>query len=387
MVVDAEHGVVDSPLHPSQVSLLPGAVEAVARLTEAGYGIAIVTNQPAAAKGKTTQDNLEAVHARVLEEVSAGGGRISSSHICFHRAEDGCDCRKPAVGLLRAAFEAHPDRPREGAWMVGDGVTDVQAGRLLGLRTAFIGKPCGTLLSCFDETSGLPDIVVPDLLGFTCNLLDEVQARPTYTRMVLDESAALVRGLDADAIEALVAEMAALRARGGRLFVLGVGGSAAHASHATADFRKMCGIEAYAPTDNVAELTARTNDEGWSTTFSAWLEVSRLGANDTLLIFSVGGGDADRAISPNLVAAIDLAVVRGATVLGVVGRDGGYTARHARVCVIVPPRFEARVTVHTEAIAAVVWHLVVSHPLLHRTSFKWESERAGERPQPPLSDA
>ncbi|NDD31066.1 MAG: SIS domain-containing protein [Proteobacteria bacterium] len=197
----------------------------------------------------------------------------------------------------------------------------------------------------------------------------------SHSRQYLDECAALVGALDADALEGLVAELAALRDRGGRLFVLGVGGSAAHASHATADLRKMCGIEAYAPTDNVAELTARTNDEGWSTTFSAWLEVSRLGADDALLVFSVGGGDAERGISPNLVAAVDLAVSRGARVLGVVGRDGGHTARHAAVCVIVPPRFEARVTAHTEAIAAVVWHLLVSHPLLHRSAFKWESSK------------
>lgn len=197
----------------------------------------------------------------------------------------------------------------------------------------------------------------------------------SHSRQYLDECAALVGALDADALEGLVAELAALRDRGGRLFVLGVGGSAAHASHATADFRKMCGIEAYAPTDNVAELTARTNDEGWSTTFSAWLEVSRLRADDALLVFSVGGGDAERGISPNLVAAVDLAVARGARVLGVVGRDGGHTARHAAACVIVPPRFEARVTAHTEAIAAVVWHLLVSHPLLHRSAFKWESSK------------
>lgn len=171
MVVHAEHGLTDSPLHPSQVEMLPGAVAAVARLTEAGYGVAIVTNQPAAAKGKTSRENLEAVHARVVAEIEAGGGRIASSHICFHRAEDGCACRKPAAGLLRAALEAHPQRPRDGVWMVGDGVTDVQAGRLLGLRTAFLGKPSCAACGVLDATVGPADHIAPDLEGFVGHLL------------------------------------------------------------------------------------------------------------------------------------------------------------------------------------------------------------------------
>jgi D-sedoheptulose 7-phosphate isomerase len=181
--------------------------------------------------------------------------------------------------------------------------------------------------------------------------------------------------LDATAIEKCVEELARVRERGGRLFILGVGGSAANASHAVNDFRKICGFEAYAPTDNVSELTARTNDEGWATIFAEWLKGSRLNAKDGVLIFSVGGGNLDKNVSPNLVAAIQLAKQARATVIGVVGRDGGYTAREATACVIVPTVNANHITPHTEAFQAVLWHLFVSHPRLKANQTKWESTR------------
>ena len=167
--------------------------------------------------------------------------------------------------------------------------------------------------------------------------------------------------------------MAALREREGRLFILGVGGSAGHASHAVNDFRKLCGIEAYAPTDNVSELTARVNDEGWDTTFEAWLRVSRLSSADGLLVFSVGGGDLEKQVSVNIVRALELAKERGASIFGIVGRLGGYTAQVADACVVIPPLYPDRVTPHTEGICAVVWHLLVSHPALTSHTTKWES--------------
>src|SRR5271167_1872880 len=173
------------------------------------------------------------------------------------------------------------------------------------------------------------------------------------------------------AIERLANELAALRDRGGRLFLLGVGGSAGNCSHAVNDFRKLCGIEAYSPIDNVSELTARTNDEGWDTVFAGWLEVSRLGDRDALLIFSVGGGDAERNISVNLVRAIDLARERGAKIFGVVGRASGYTAQHGDVVVVIPPVDPDRVTPLSEGMQAVVWHCLVSHPALQTLSTKW----------------
>jgi D-sedoheptulose 7-phosphate isomerase len=193
-----------------------------------------------------------------------------------------------------------------------------------------------------------------------------------FTRNYLAETLEIVQAFDGATIDRVAAGLAAVRERGGRLFVLGVGGSAGHASHAVNDFRKICGIEAYCPTDNVSELTARVNDEGWDTSLSAWLEVSHLGADDALLVFSVGGGDAERNISPNLVRAVDLARAVGAPVYGIVGRDGGHTAAVGDEVVVIPPLFPDRITPHTEGLCAVVWHLLVSHPDLQRATTKWE---------------
>lgn len=195
----------------------------------------------------------------------------------------------------------------------------------------------------------------------------------TFASDYLREAIEVLGAVDVPAVERLAAALAGLRARGGRLFILGVGGSAGHAGHAVNDFRKLCGIEAYAPTDNVSELTARTNDEGWDTTFAEWLRGSHLRAEDGILVFSVGGGSAERQVSVNIVRAIDEAVLVGASVFGIVGRDGGYTAQKADVAVVVPPLFPDRVTPHTEGLCAVLWHLLVSHPALQERSTRWES--------------
>ena len=197
----------------------------------------------------------------------------------------------------------------------------------------------------------------------------------SFAREFLAEAGRIIERLDPTAIDAVVGLLVDTRARGGRLFVLGVGGSAANASHAVNDFRKLCAIESYAPTDNVSELTARTNDEGWASVFEGWLRVSRLGANDLLLVLSVGGGNAEKNISPNLVAALTYAKAVGARVAGVVGRDGGFTATVADACVIVPTVNPAHVTPHTEAFQAVIWHLFVSDPRLKAAPTKWESVR------------
>jgi D-sedoheptulose 7-phosphate isomerase len=193
-----------------------------------------------------------------------------------------------------------------------------------------------------------------------------------YTKQYLTETVEIVSRLDPDDIDSVADGLAQVRGGGGRLFILGVGGSAGHAGHAVNDFRKLCGFEAYAPTDNVAELTARTNDEGWDTTFSAWLEGSKVRRGDAVLVFSVGGGDAERNVSPNIVRALQLARQRGAAIFGVVGRDGGYTARVADAVVVIPPLAPERITSHTEGLCAVVWHLLVSHPALKSTATKWE---------------
>ncbi|HYM69379.1 MAG TPA: SIS domain-containing protein [bacterium] len=195
----------------------------------------------------------------------------------------------------------------------------------------------------------------------------------SFTRQYLDEVARIAQQLDVAAIDRAVALLAGTRAQGGRLFILGVGGSAANASHAVNDFRKIAEMEAYAPTDNVSELTARTNDEGWPTVFEAWLRTSRLQSRDLLLVFSVGGGDLEKNVSPNLVRALQYAKQVGARVVGIVGRAGGYTAQVADACVVIPTVSPDRVTPHAEAFQAVVWHLLVSHPDLKRAATKWES--------------
>lgn len=195
----------------------------------------------------------------------------------------------------------------------------------------------------------------------------------TFSKEFLAQSVAVIEAIDTEQIEDVARGIADVRERGGRLFIVGVGGSAGHASHAVNDFRKICDVEAYAPTDNVSELTARANDEGWDTTFAAWLRGSRLNERDALLVFSVGGGDEAKGVSTNIVAALRLATERRAAVYGIVGRDGGTTAKLANACVVIPPLFPEHITPHTEGLCAVVWHLLVSHPALARVATRWES--------------
>jgi D-sedoheptulose 7-phosphate isomerase len=193
----------------------------------------------------------------------------------------------------------------------------------------------------------------------------------SYSKQHLDESIEITKAIDPETIEKIVDLLADVKTTGGRLFVLGVGGSAANAGHAVNDFRKLAGIETYAPTDNVAELTARTNDDGWQTVFSGWLRVSKINSKDCLFILSVGGGDKEKNVSPNLIEAIDMAKEVGAKVTGIVGRDGGYTAQNADVCLVVPTANPSTVTPHSESFQAVVWHLMVSHPKLKSNPTKW----------------
>ena len=195
----------------------------------------------------------------------------------------------------------------------------------------------------------------------------------SYTQQHLEEAIEIARKLDAAAVEKMADILATVKREGGRLFFLGVGGSAGNCSHAVNDFRKIVGIESYAPTDNVSELTARTNDEGWATIFVEWLKTSRLSRKDGIVVFSVGGGNLEKNISPNLVTALQYAKTVGARITGVVGRDGGYTAKVADACVIIPTVNSETITPHSEAFQAVVWHLLVSHPKLKENQTKWES--------------
>jgi len=196
-----------------------------------------------------------------------------------------------------------------------------------------------------------------------------------FSEQYLSETADIVAAIDRARVEELAQGLAGVRDGGGRLFILGAGGSAGHAGHAVNDFRKICHFEAYAPTDNVSELTARVNDEGWETVFEEWLKGSRLSGADAVLVLSVGGGDKEKNISANLIGAIDLAKSVGAGTFGIVGSDDGYTAKAADVCVVIPPLVPDRRTPHTEGLAAVIWHLIVSHPALKVAETKWESVR------------
>ncbi len=197
----------------------------------------------------------------------------------------------------------------------------------------------------------------------------------SFSREFLDETVDIVRRIDAAAIDRMASALAQIRDAGGRLFIIGVGGSAAHASHAVNDFRKICRFEAYTPTDNVSELTARVNDEGWESCFAEWLKISQVGARDAVMVFSVGGGSVEKNVSVNVVRAIDEARKHGAKVFGIVGKDGGYTKRVAEECGVIPTASRDRITPHTEGLCAVVWHLLVSHPALKVAQTKWESVR------------
>jgi D-sedoheptulose 7-phosphate isomerase len=281
------------------------------------------------------------------------GGRVSR----YDKRAPTADMRHVdhGVTLLRAA--ALSQVPAEGAADLGD----------LYARLAEQG-----LLAGYEVQHRFYEIGSPQGLEETRRHLGAVSA---HTTRYLQDAAKVLAGLDAAAIERVVALLAAARARGGRVFVLGVGGGAAHASHAVNDLRKLCDVEAYAPTDNVAELTARVNDDGWERVFADWLRVSRLKAADVLLVFSVGGGDEQKGISVNLVRALEHAQAVGASIAGVVGRDGGAVARRAQACVIVPTANPDTVTAHTEAFQALVWHLMVTHPALKARDGKWESTR------------
>ncbi|MBX6366167.1 MAG: SIS domain-containing protein [Gemmatimonadetes bacterium] len=242
----------------------------------------------------------------------------------------------------------------------------MEAGRAAGCRTILLRRDYNT-----DATGGQE---VRTLDGAVDIIL--AAERATHAARFLAESRWILERLDAAALEAMAAALAELRDRGGRLFFLGVGGGAAHASHAVNDFRKLAGMEAYAATDNVAELTARTNDEGWDSTLVEYLRGSRLRREDGVFVFSVGGGSVERGISTNLVRAVAYAAELGAAIFGVVGRDGGFTARMATHCIVVPTANPETITPHTETVQALVWHLLVSHPRLRRAAAKWESVEA-----------
>ena len=397
---DPEFGTLDSPARPEQFTLLPGVAEAIARLNAAGLLAVVVSNQPGVAKGRFTPALLDAVTHKMHAEIARSGGKLGGVYYCPHHPDgvvaeyrEVCQCRKPKTGLFeRAARELDIDLSN--SYMVGDGVVDIEAGRQAGTKTIFLsGRKC-YVCSELAERNAWPQWVASNLPE-AVELIDKAerngQGRPAngqeknacawqgnqgnYATAYLREAIDILQRLDCSAIERIAELIGEVRDRGGRLFFLGVGGGAGHASHAVCDFRKIAQVEAYTPADNVSELTARVNDDGWDTVYVNWLRGSRLGAKDAVFVFSVGGGDRERKISANLVFALDYARQVGARICGVVGRDGGYTARVADVCVVVPVVNPSTITPHTEAFQALVWHLLVSHPRLKASEMKWESTR------------
>ena len=357
-------GKAASPRSLEELVIEPGVIRALGRLRAMGYHLFAVTNQPDVSRGKMSAKALQQIHDNLaqrmpLDEISA----------CVHDNADNCACRKPKPGLILDLAERwNIDLSR--SWMVGDQDRDIASAHAANCRAVLLARPY--------NSGGGAEFVVDNLLQAVDVMTLETppaanqDASPMFSDHFFDAAGRAMAAIDRNAVEAMALALADVRNRGGRLFLIGVGGSAGHASHATNDFRKICGFEAYCPTDNVSELTARINDEGWEGTFSTWLESSRLKAEDGLLIFSVGGGSLEPPVSANIVRAVQLAKTRGATVTGIVGRQGGYTAQVADACVIVPTVDSQLITPLVEGLAAVVWHLLVSHPALAMSKGHWE---------------
>ncbi len=393
---NTDFGTVDSPAHPDEFALTPGAGEAIAKLNEAGLLVVVVSNQPGIAKGRFSPALLDAVTEKMNRLVKQAGGHLDAVYYCLHHPEGkvdryrlACECRKPKPGLLhQAARELQIDLGQ--SYMIGDGVVDVLAGRQAGTKTLFIGPRRGYVFSELERHNAWPDDVVSDLPEAVESIRSAQNGRNgrgknghrksgntateiRYTEQYLQEAVEILNLLDQDSIERIADLLLDLRERRGRLFLLGVGGGAGHASHAACDFRKIAGIEAYAPSDNVSELTARVNDEGWDTCYVNWLRGSHLTSSDMVFVFSVGGGDVKKNVSANLVWALEYAKQTGTMICGVVGRDGGFTRQVADGCALVPTVNPANITPHTEAFQALIWHLLVSHPKLKTAEMKWES--------------
>jgi D-sedoheptulose 7-phosphate isomerase len=352
-------GQAVSPRSFAEFRLVEGLAEAGRRLDGAGYRLFVVTNQPDLARGKMAREELERMHRALRDALP----QLEAIWVCDHDDHHRCDCRKPLPGGILRLAEAHRlDLGR--SWLIGDSWKDIDAARAAGVKSVLIRRPYN------EGVTG--DAEAADLAAAVALLLSQTGVNMEYINAFFDEAKRIIDGIDRRVLDRMIDQLAALRSGGGRLFFLGSGGGAGHASHAVNDFRKICGIESYSPSDNVSELTARINDDGWDSCYVNWLRVSRLGPKDGLFVFSVGGGNEEKKVSMNIVNGLKLAKEVGAKVFGVVSRDGGYTGKVGDAVLIIPP-WGSDVTAQTEAFQAVVWHMLVSHPRLKQNEMKWES--------------
>ena len=401
---NAEFGTFDSPANPSDFVLLPDVAKAIAKVNRLGLLAIVTSNQPGIAKGKMSQALFEQINQKMRLSLEMDGAQLDAAYYCLHHPDaalqeyrTACECRKPKPGLLlTAARELNVDLER--SYMVGDGLVDVLAGRAAAVTTFFVSSRRCCTCDDLDRHNAVPDFVasnLPEAIDLISRIENrEIPPRHKVRDMQADggndiskyigEAIQILEQIDQSSIERTLDLLLDLRSRGGRLFLLGVGGGAGHASHAACDFRKIGKIEAYSASDNISELTARVNDEGWDTSYANWLRGSRLNSKDMVFVFSVGGGDIRNNVSPNLVQALSHARDVGATICGVVGRDGGFTGQVADAYVRIPVVNPSTITPHTESFQALIWHLLVSHPKLKVSEMKWESVQASQmhlRPQ------
>jgi D-sedoheptulose 7-phosphate isomerase len=328
---------------------------------KAGFLNIVFTNQPDIERGLVDSNVVEKMHDFIKQNLP-----VDNVLMCPHDDADNCLCRKPKPGMLTdAARKWNIDL--NASFVIGDQWKDIEAGKKAGCTTILLDCLYNKNVECDYRLSGLRSALNVISLSEMGDTMDD------YITKFLGEVGQIASSIDVSSVEKVIDNLVNLRERSGRLFFLGIGGGAGNAAHAVNDFRKIADIESYAPTDNVSELTARANDNGWHTIFADWLKTSRLSANDAVFVFSVGGGNKEKNISPNIVEALEFAVGVGATILGIVGRDGGFTAKVADACLIVPVVSSDAVTAHTEAFQAVLWHLVVSHPRMKVAEMKWES--------------
>ena len=344
-----------APLSSNQFRVITGVKEVIDHFHKLGYLVFVITNQPEIARGKLAAHELDTMTQMLKSSLS-----IDDIAICPHDDEDNCLCRKPKNGMITHLARIWNVDLHE-SYMIGDSWRDIEAGNSAGCYTIYID-------SHKDLRGAKPNAIVHSLEGALTHMI--------FSYKFLKSATDVINNIDISVIEQMADQINFIRIRGGRLFFLGVGGGAGHASHAVNDFRKLADIECYTPTDNVSELTARINDDGWHTSYANWLKGSRLNSSDGIFVFSVGGGNFEKHISTNIVKAVKLANEVGATVMGVVGRDGGYTAQHGDAVMVVPTVDSELITPLTESFQALIWHLLVSHPLVAKKQAKWESVEA-----------